>query len=91
VWVSNPNLEKHDWEWQYKFTKFAINLNYCPEELKPLLPRSDTRLRPDQRALEEGKFDFAGEEKHRLEEKQRAARKWRAENPGNDFKPKYFQ
>jgi len=78
-------------DWQYKFTTFTTNLNYLPEEMKPFLPRSDSRLRPDQRALEDGNFELAASEKHRLEEKQRAARKWRAENPGNDFKPKYFK
>lgn len=75
----------------YYFTNFTLKLNNLPEELKAQLPRSDSRLRPDQRALENGDFELAASEKHRLEEKQRAARKWRAENPGNDFKPKYFK
>ena len=34
---------------------------------------------------------MAASEKHRLEEKQRAARKEREENPGHDFEPKYFE
>jgi oxysterol-binding protein 1 len=87
--VSNPAPDKNDW--QYKFTNFSFILNNLPEDLKPLLPRSDSRFRTDQRALEEGKFELAAEEKHRLEEKQRAARKYRAENPGKDFTPKYFK
>ena len=33
---------------------------------------------------------MAGSEKNRLEEKQRALRKWREENPGHDFVPHYF-
>lgn len=66
-------------------------LNNLPAELKPKLPPTDSRLRPDQRALEEGNIDLAGQEKLRLEDKQRATRKWRAENPGNDFEPKYFE
>ena len=41
--------------------------------------------------MEENNIELATTEKHRLEEKQRAARKWRAENPGNDFMPKYFK
>lgn len=41
--------------------------------------------------MENGDFDLAASEKHRLEEKQRATRKWREENPGNDFVPKYFE
>lgn len=68
-----------------------MQLNNLPKNLQSKLPRSDSRLRTDQRALEMGKFDLAASEKHRLEEKQRAARKFRAENPGNDFKPKYFK
>lgn len=62
-----------------------MNLNNLPEKMKAKLPRSDSRLRTDQRALENGDFDLATIEKHRLEEKQRYARKWRAEHPGNDF------
>jgi hypothetical protein len=45
--------------------------------MKAVLPRSDSRLRPDQRALEENNIDLATKEKTRLEEKQRAARTWR--------------
>ena len=89
MWTANPRPENSDW--QYNFTKFTIMLNHLTEDLKKVLPRSDSRLRPDQRALENGQFELAAEEKHRLEEKQRAARKWRHENPGNDFKPKYFK
>lgn len=89
IWQANPMPEKHDW--QYYFTNFTMNLNHLPAELKGKLPRSDSRLRTDLRALEENDIDLATTEKHRLEEKQRAARKWRAENPGNDFKPKYFK
>lgn len=51
------------------FTKFTMQLNHLPEEMKSVLPRSDSRLRPDQRALEEGTNDLAAEEKHRIEEK----------------------
>lgn len=36
-------------EQYYGFTQFAIELNELEETLKPLLPSSDTRFRPDQR------------------------------------------
>ena len=75
---------------QYFFTNFAKQLNNLPETLKQKLPPTDSRLRPDQRALEEGNMEFATEEKNRLEEKQRSLRKWREENPGHDFVPHYF-
>lgn len=46
-----------------------MNLNYLPEQMKKALPRSDSRLRTDQRALEENNLELATSEKHRLEEK----------------------
>lgn len=47
------------------------------EEMKKTLPPTDSRRRGDQRLMEEGKYDLATNEKLRLEEKQRAARKIR--------------
>ena len=38
-------------------TKFAICLNELTPGLKDRLPPTDSRLRPDQHALEEGVFD----------------------------------
>ena len=67
IWASNPKPEKADW--QYNFTKFTINLNNLTEDMKKVLPISDSRLRPDQRALENGQFELSADEKHRLEEK----------------------
>jgi hypothetical protein len=39
------------------------------------LPPTDSRFRPDQRALENGDISKASDEKNRLEVKQRAIRK----------------
>lgn len=64
-----PNSEK-----QYGYTKFSMTLN---EPDDSVTCPTDSRLRPDQRLLENGKLDEAGNEKYRLEEKQRAARKRR--------------
>lgn len=89
LWNSNGNPEHYDW--QYFFTNFTMKLNHLPEKMKAKLPRSDSRFRTDQRALEENDIELATSEKHRLEEKQRAARKWRSETPGHDFAPKYFK
>ena len=58
--------------------------------MKKTLPPTDTRRRPDQRYMEEGNYDMAAEEKHRLEEKQRAVRK-RREDMGIMYKPAYFK
>ena len=73
----------------FNLTPFVITLNALPEGLRPLLPRTDTRLRPDQRAMEDGEYDLAAQEKNRVEEKQRAKRREREER-GEDFVPKWF-
>ncbi len=62
-------------ERMYDFGYFEINLNYIDDYLRQTLPPTDSRRRTDQRLMEEGDLDRAAEEKHRLEEKQRAARK----------------
>lgn len=59
-----PNFES-----MYYFTFFTLQLNHLPAGLKEKLPPSDTRLRPDQRALEEGDLVKAANEKARLEDK----------------------
>uniref|UniRef100_A0A060TAF0 ARAD1B06556p n=1 Tax=Blastobotrys adeninivorans TaxID=409370 RepID=A0A060TAF0_BLAAD len=73
----------------FNLTKFAITLNALPERLQPYLARTDTRLRPDQRAMEEGRYDEASDEKHRVEEKQRAARRAREEK-NQTYSPAWF-
>ena len=55
----------------YNFTELAIQLNEPEVNVAP----TDSRLRPDQRLMEEAKWDQANQEKLRLEEKQRIARK----------------
>jgi len=76
---------------QYGFTQFAIELNEVTDDLKGFLPRTDSRLRPDQRLLENGDAAGAEAEKIRLEEKQRAARKALEEkNNGADWTPTWF-
>lgn len=55
----------------YNLGKFAIELNE-PEEG---IAHTDSRLRPDQRLMEQGNWDEANKVKTRLEEKQRSARR----------------
>ncbi|CAD7696464.1 unnamed protein product [Ostreobium quekettii] len=75
---------------QYYMTGLAITLN-DPREMAPgEVPRTDSRLRPDVRALENGDPDLATSEKLRLEEKQRAARKARKE-AGIGHVPAWFR
>ena len=55
----------------YKFTPFCIQLNEITPDIEGFLPPTDSRFRPDQRALEEGRHEAAHAEKQRLEHKQR--------------------
>ena len=73
----------------FNLTPFVLTLNAIPDNLRPLLPPTDTRLRPDQRAMEDGEYDFAATEKNRVEEKQRAKRRER-EAEGEEFVPHWF-
>ncbi|KAI1318060.1 hypothetical protein EDD11_007294 [Mortierella claussenii] len=73
----------------FNFTPFAMTLNDCPEELKKHLCPTDSRLRPDQRAMENAEFELANTEKQRLEEKQRAKRKLLP--PGKEHQPRWFK
>ncbi len=82
--------EKPDnYEWQYNFSKFTLQLSLVSDQLKEKLPPTDTRFRPDQRALEVGDIELASSEKHRLEEAQRARRKEHQKN-GTEHTPAYF-
>ncbi|KAJ5667980.1 uncharacterized protein N7477_006550 [Penicillium maclennaniae] len=79
-----PSAPKH-----YGLTAFAAELN----EITPIedshLPPTDSRLRPDQRALEDGDLDRAEEVKVQLEEGQRARRR-DMENAGQSWIPRWF-
>jgi len=74
----------------FHMTQFAIALNELTEELRVVLPPTDSRFRPDQRFLENADYSKATAEKLRLEEKQRAARKAR-EQAGKPWKPLWFE
>mmetsp|Transcript_981 Transcript_981/g.2444 ORF Transcript_981/g.2444 Transcript_981/m.2444 type:complete len:604 (-) Transcript_981:388-2199(-) len=77
-----------DYEYNYFMTDFALQLNH-PPECYPGLPQTDTRYRPDQRALENGDLDTAIAEKNRLEEKQRHAKRLRDESH-ESWSPMWF-
>ncbi|KAK9480133.1 Oxysterol-binding protein-domain-containing protein [Lipomyces japonicus] len=95
---TTPNVQVPFLVWQnharpsapFNLTPFAITLNALPEDLKPWLPPTDTRLRPDQRAMEDGRYDVAATEKNRVEEKQRARRRER-ELQGTVHAPRWFR
>lgn len=84
LWKSNkapPNLTR------YNLTSFAITLNELTPGLQEKLPPTDSRLRPDQRHLENGEYEKANAEKQRLEKRQRMSRKLQE----NGWKPRWFQ
>ncbi|KAL8777149.1 MAG: hypothetical protein Q9213_007988, partial [Squamulea squamosa] len=66
---------------RYGFTSFATQLNEITSMESNKIPPTDSRLRPDQRKLEEGDVDAAEGLKGRLEEAQRRRRK-EQENSG---------
>ncbi|KAG8810680.1 hypothetical protein FRC17_002838 [Serendipita sp. 399] len=85
----------------YGFTYFTMTLNEITDDLvvkseeeegagvdvqRYLIPMTDSRFRPDQRALEEGRVDEADEIKVKVEEMQRVRRR-----AGKDAKPKWFK
>lgn len=86
-----PELEKC-----YNFTQLAVELN----EMEPGVAPTDSRNRPDQRLMEEARWEEANSVKILLEEKQRASRKVReslaetAAEQGKDYvgyEPKWFR
>jgi len=85
MWTATPKPD--DAAKYFGLTEFAMHLNEMNEDIN--CP-TDSRLRPDQRLLEEGNIDEAGAQKYRLEEKQRAARKKR-ENQRQSWTPRWFR
>ncbi|XP_011494145.1 PREDICTED: oxysterol-binding protein 1 isoform X2 [Ceratosolen solmsi marchali] len=66
-------MPPEDCEKYYYFTELACQLNEPEDGIAP----TDSRLRPDQRLMENGLWDEANTEKLRLEEKQRSVRRAR--------------
>ncbi|KAK4387303.1 Oxysterol-binding protein-related protein 1C [Sesamum angolense] len=77
---------------RYNFTRFAMTLNELipglkmEHELSREATPTDSRLRPDQRCLENGEYEMANAEKLRLEQRQRQARKMQE----SGWKPRWF-
>lgn len=74
----------------YGFTNFALRLNQLLPGQQDALPPSDTRLRPDQRMLEEARVEQAEAEQMRLVEKQRQVRT-EMEAAGKEWEPRWFR
>lgn len=89
-WLVWKRHEPVDAPYLYNFSPFTLALNEVTEDLRPLLCPTDSRLRPDQRAMEEGQFDAANGLKVQLEEKQRRARRLMESQPDFEYKPRWF-
>ncbi|KAH0627380.1 hypothetical protein JD844_003009 [Phrynosoma platyrhinos] len=88
IWRANPMPK--DYEHWYGFTQFALELNELDPLVRPLLPPTDTRFRPDQRLLEEGNIEGAEIQKQRIEQLQRERRKVLEEN-NMEHQPRFFR
>lgn len=88
IWTANdlvPDAGK-----RYGLTTFAASLNeITPVEREKVAP-TDSRLRPDQRYLEEGDLDKAEDFKAKLEEAQRRRRKV-MEETRREWVPSWFE
>ena len=87
VWKATQRPTKRDtaghamtaWAW-------GLNTKLEPGVVGSEVPKTDSRLRPDQRALEEGRYREAAAEKERLEDGQRRKRK-----EGLCERPRWFE
>jgi hypothetical protein len=70
----------------YGFTSFGITLHEITPDLADKLPPTDSRLRTDVTALENGDLDRAETEKNRIEEAQRERRR-----AGKEAEPRWFK
>ncbi|TFK76896.1 hypothetical protein BDN72DRAFT_890690 [Pluteus cervinus] len=84
LWRATP-FPKNTHEF-YGFTSFGITLNEITNDIVKKLPPTDSRYRPDVRALEEGDPDTAEAEKLRVEELQRERRRL-----GKERQPRWFK
>lgn len=67
----------------YYFSTLALTLNEPEEGVAP----TDSRKRPDQRLMEQGRWEEANTEKQRLEEKQRTVRREREREANRSANP----
>jgi hypothetical protein len=73
LWKRNPTLL--DSPGFFNFTFLSMRLNVLNEKLQNVLPTTDSRFRPDQRALENAEWDKSDKLKCEVEIHQRKCRK----------------
>ncbi len=79
----NNSLEK------YVLPSYSLNFNLLTDNLKKILPKTDSRLRPDQREYENGNVDEATKLRKIIEDKQRARHK-KFDEQKIIYEPLYF-
>ncbi|EXJ85197.1 hypothetical protein A1O3_05872 [Capronia epimyces CBS 606.96] len=87
IWTVGPLVD--DAPKHYGMTLFAAELNEITPIERAKLPPTDSRLRPDQQALEQGDHARAEKLKNRLEEEQRARRR-EMEARGETWNARWF-
>lgn len=87
VWHTGSLVDRP--EKHYGMTVFAAELNETTPIEKGKLPPTDSRLRSDQKALEDGQYDDAERLKNEIEEAQRFRRR-ELEAAGEEWVPKFF-
>ena len=88
VW--QPGQLPEEYKQYYGFSRFAIELNELVPCHVAILPPTDSRFRPDQRLLEEGKVQEAEASKLKLEQDQKE-RLIANEQLGKCHEPKWFR
>ncbi|XP_062373793.1 oxysterol-binding protein 1 isoform X1 [Sardina pilchardus] len=81
IWRKTPLPEGA--ENMYYFSTLALTLNELEDSVAP----TDSRRRPDQRMMEQGRWEEANAEKQRLEEKQRTVRREREREAARTASP----
>lgn len=90
IWnLTEDEFWKNNNQDDYRLSKYACNMNYLTEKLKKVLPLTDSRFRPDLRAVENQDMELAQSEKRRIEEMQRQRHKHLNENHIK-YESKYF-
>lgn len=89
LWKIPPLLDNA--YYQYMFTHFTLQMNYFHEQMRGIVPPTDSRYRGDIRFYEEGQIDQSELEKVAIEVRQRTIRRWVAEGKIEPWKPRFFK
>jgi hypothetical protein len=90
AWRHNVKKSTKEPYTKWDMNEFGVKLIELTEEMKHTLPPTDSRLRKDRLALEQGDIKRAKEEKYNLEEQQRQRRRQR-EIENITYRPRYFE